>query len=261
MIRVVRPAKPPPILEDRGRAERDRLCEEFDAAPADYTSGKKSLAINRDIYADAAVKTALCNAQHGKCAFCESKVSAIAYGDVDHFRPKAGYQQRRTGKLKKPGYYWLAYEWSNLLFACQICNQQGKKNLFPLAKPRNRAVSHHDDLTREEPLLIDPSEVAPERHVGFREEVAFPRDSSRMGKVTIDLLGLNRPALIEKRRDYLAPLKVLVVFRNCLQEEIAADGTSPPPDMVARLEEIDSRLAAARQDRAEFAAMARCLIP
>jgi len=261
MIRVVRPAKPPPILERRGRTERDRLCEEFDAAPADYRSGKKSLAINRDIYADAAVKTALCNAQHGKCAFCESKVIAIAYGDVEHFRPKAGYQQRRTDKLKKPGYYWLAYEWSNLFFACQICNQQGKKNLFPLGNPRNRAVSHHDDLTREEPLLIDPSQVDPERHVGFREEVAFPRDSSRTGKVTIDLLGLNRPALIEKRRDYLALLKFLVAFRDHLQEKIAAHRASPPPDMVAQLARIDTQLAAARQDGAEFAVMARCLIP
>ncbi len=87
--------------------------------------------------------------QHDKCAFCESKVSAIAYGDVEHFRPKAGYQQSHDDDLQRPGYYWLAYEWSNLFFSCSICNQQGKRNVFPLANPRRRATCHRDDIGLE----------------------------------------------------------------------------------------------------------------
>ena len=61
--------------------------------------------------------------------FCESKVSHIAYGDVEHFRPKAGYRQRPEDPLVQPGYYWLAYEWSNLLFCCQLCNQRFKATI------------------------------------------------------------------------------------------------------------------------------------
>jgi len=260
MIRVVRPAKPPAILQRRAPAARDRLCKEFDAAPKDYLSGKKSLAINRGIYNHATVKKALCEAQHGKCAFCESKVAAVAYGDVEHFRPKAGYQQRRTDKLKKPGYYWLAYEWPNLLYVCPICNQKHKGNLFPLARPEDRAVCHHDDLAREQPLLVDPAAEDPQGHVGFRQEVAFPRGSGRKGEVTIDVLGLNRPALMERRRDLLRKLKLLCALRTLLRDGIASQGSRASSDMVARLAEIDAELESASRDRGEYAAMLRCLL-
>ena len=77
----------------------------------------------------------------------------IAYGDVEHYRPKAGYRQDAEDPLGRPGYYWLAYEWSNLLFCCQICNQRFKRNLFPLVDPARRAETHHDDLSSEQPLF------------------------------------------------------------------------------------------------------------
>jgi uncharacterized protein (TIGR02646 family) len=55
----------------------------------------------------------------GKCAYCEASTSTVAYGDVEHFRPKSVY-------------WWLAYCYDNYLFSCQICNQQHKKDNFPL---------------------------------------------------------------------------------------------------------------------------------
>ena len=61
----------------------------------------------------------LLKAQHDKCCFCESKVTQVAYGDVEHYRPKAGYRQEHGAPLGRPGYYLLAYEWSNLMFCCQ----------------------------------------------------------------------------------------------------------------------------------------------
>ena len=173
----------------------------------------------------------------------------------EHFRPKAGYQQSPEDDLHKPGYYWLAYEWSNLLFSCQICNQQGKKNLFPLANPRRRACSHRDEVAAEKPLLIDPAQQDPERFIGFRQEVAFPRNRQRTGKVTIEVLGLNREALREKRRDYLAPLLELKKQRELLRRLIAERGDACPLDLVARLHIIDGLFVDCRQDSAEFAAM------
>ncbi len=260
MIRIHRPDKTPAVLLRRGAAECGKSCRRFDRSPERYKSGEKKFAHKATIYAAAAVKKALATAQHDKCAFCECKVSALAYGDVEHFRPKAGYQQSPADELHKPGYYWLAYQWSNLFFSCQICNQQGKKNLFPLADPRRRACCHRDDLTAERPLLIDPAQEDPERFIGFRQEIAFPRNRQRIGKVTIEVLGLNREALREKRRDYLAPLLELKKQRMVLLALIAERGDARPVDLLARLHEIDELFVACREDSAEFAAMARCAL-
>lgn len=111
MIRVDRPATAPRVLTDRGATQRDGLCAQFDAEPEEYTAGRKKLEFNSSIYGHRTVKQTLIAAQHGKCAFCESKLRHVAYGDVEHFRPKGGYLQQ-TGErpLKKPGYYWLAYQ-------------------------------------------------------------------------------------------------------------------------------------------------------
>jgi uncharacterized protein (TIGR02646 family) len=260
MIRVVRPAKPPAILQSRGKAERQKLCHQFDSAPDDYKNGKKKLSFKARIYGHSSVKQALQNAQHDKCAFCESKATAAAYGDVEHFRPKAGFQQGPKEALQSPGYYWLAYEWTNLLFACQICNQQSKRNLFPLANPDERAISHHHDIDREEPLLIDPAGVDPGRYIGFRDEVAFPRNGSGFGKTTIDVVRLNRAKLLESRRTLLAWLKIVADQRSFLRRKITECRGSPPADLVSQLRQIDAQLAACQEDNAEFAGMARAAL-
>jgi hypothetical protein len=62
---------------------------------------------------------------NGKCAYCESPTSVVAYGDVEHFRPKSKY-------------WWLAYCYENYLPACTVCNQRYKRDEFALkakAKP------------------------------------------------------------------------------------------------------------------------------
>jgi len=260
MIRVVRPGRVPRVLTGSGVKYRQSLCEQHDAAPAEYRSCRLTFTFNSRCYGAKSIKSALLRAQHGKCAFCESKVSHVAYGDIEHFRPKAGYQQRATDGLQRPGYYWLAYEWTNLLFACQICNQQGKKNLFPLANPRRRATSHHDDLSAERPLLIDPADHDPERYIGFREEVAYPRHGRRIGKRTIEILALNRPALLERRRDRLKMLQLLQQLREALRGCVKESETPSNDPLRAKLREIDVELQRATDDRAEHAAMARCAL-
>jgi hypothetical protein len=113
LIAVNRPKAAPPILLTRGAALARRLRRAFDRAPAEYLRGTRRLEFDREVYGHEQVKTALRDAQHGKCAFCESKVTHVAYGDVEHFRPKGGFRQRETGPLRQPGYYWLAYAWEN----------------------------------------------------------------------------------------------------------------------------------------------------
>jgi hypothetical protein len=54
-----------------------------------------------------------------KCAYCESATAIVAYGDVEHFRPKSIY-------------WWLALCVDNYVYACQLCNQKFKSDKFPI---------------------------------------------------------------------------------------------------------------------------------
>ncbi|HEX3240741.1 MAG TPA: hypothetical protein VHR18_11495 [Solirubrobacterales bacterium] len=152
-----------------------------------------------------------------KCAYCEGKVTPQSYGDGEHWRPKGGIRQMVDGKLRPverdgvphPGYWWLAYEWSNLLPACQRCNSSpGKGMQFPVAgeyvfEPGDAAG---DDLdNREAPLLLHPLRGDdPEDHLGFDEfGQVFPREESQKGTASIEVFNLNREPLAEHRRAFI----------------------------------------------------------
>jgi uncharacterized protein (TIGR02646 family) len=202
MIRVRKPEQAPRILRERGQRTTETNQQGF-------VNGERTFIFDSSIYGAKSVKNALIKAQHDKCAFCESKVGHIAFGDVEHYRPKGGFRQDASDPLEQPGYFWLAYVWENLFFACQLCNQSFKKNLFPLADPTRRARSHLDDLTAEEPMLIHPADEDPSAFIGFREEIAFPIDDHPRARATIEVVGLNRDAMAEQRLDRLKPYRLL----------------------------------------------------
>jgi uncharacterized protein (TIGR02646 family) len=210
MIRIRKP-EAPGVLTSRGAAETRRLCDEFDQHGEQIVSGQRRFDFEGSIYAHPDVKQTLIDAQRGKCAFCESKVTHVDYGDVEHYRPKAAVRQVAGGPLRRPGYYWLAYDWNNLFLACSQCNQRFKENLFPLDDPTAR-VSYHGDaarLAREKPMLIHPADDYPARYITFHEEIAVPLQNRRRGRATIEALGLNREPLLEQRRKKLGQLKRL----------------------------------------------------
>ena len=248
MIKISKPPAPA-VLAKNGPARRAKHCRDYDRAPADYDEGRKTFPLDAKLYADAAVKGALIDAQHGKCCFCEERVGGG--GDVEHFRPKGGVCQGEGLPLERPGYYWLAYDWDNLLLACRVCNQHFKASYFPLVKPVARAKNHHGDVTREEPLLIHPAQEDPALLIGFRQEVPYAIRGSRRARATIQLLGLNRSDLTEKRLERLAYLRFL---RKVLDQEVELDKKIGGP---AVLEEARDLLQRAVLDTAEFTAMAR----
>jgi uncharacterized protein (TIGR02646 family) len=164
---------------------------------------------NSRVYGHKTVKDALRVLQNGKCCFCEAKVSHISHGDVEHFRPKAAWKAKEKQKLTKPGYYWLAYDFSNLYFSCQICNQLYKKNYFPLSDPAMRAQTHDDDLTLEDPLIVDPGNEDPAQHLMYHREIVVERNNSPKGRETISRTGLNRPEIVGDRFEYLSLMQTL----------------------------------------------------
>jgi hypothetical protein len=145
-----------------------------------------------------------------------------------------------------------------------MCNQMHKRNRFPLRGTRARARSHLDDLSREEPLLINPTTDDPESMIGFRSEVAYPRWNSPRGRRTIDVVGLNRPELIERRRTALAILRVLGDQFLVVARKLAGQRTSAGRDrneltvQSGRLRQVLDRH---KCDDAEYAAMNRAAFP
>ena len=247
MIRITRPQTPPEILKTKGKNKRRALSAAYNRGPQDYLDGNRKFAFDKKVYGHKSVKAALISAQHEKCAFCESKVTHIASGDVEHFRPKAGYRQTSDDPLGRPGYYWLAYEWENLLFCCELCNRRFKANLFPLVDPANRPKSHRDSVAREAPLFINPTTEDPERYVSFRKEIPYAINDNERGKATIASLGLDRAALNERRFD-----RYEMIFRI----HTLANATPPLPESA----EAQALLQRAVQDSAEYAAMVRAAI-
>jgi hypothetical protein len=154
---------------------------------------------------------------HGKCAYCELPLAAgQRKGDVEHYRPKGGARgrdgkivkiRRDGGLISHPGYFWLAYEYTNLLPCCSACNrrafdtasgtQTGKADIFPTLD--GRWASRPEEVTSELPALLNPWIDDPAEHMIFDPDTGLVIGKTERGKVTVWLLGLNRDGLPEER--------------------------------------------------------------
>ena len=171
-----------------------------------------------DYYAHDSVKTAL-NSQYGnKCAYCECLIEEQADRRVDHYRPK----KARDQAVSHPGYYWLTYEWSNLILSCATCNLK-KSNHFPIAgtrvitPPQNREDWHSEAacMGQEQPLILNPEVDDPTEHLYFSPDGrVHPKENSLQGAKTIEVCNLNREALI------LARKKLMDGFRENIKSQI-----------------------------------------
>ena len=148
---------------------------------------------------------------HHKCAYCETDTSAGAPFQVEHFRPKA----KTEGDIAHKGYYWLAYEWSNLTLGCSICNRKkgihfpilGTRILEPLLDIDGLPTSEYLNLNSaillgEQPLLLNPEIDEVEKHFYFSPNGEI-KGIDKRGKRTIELLDLNRLPLTFYRRKIL----------------------------------------------------------
>ena len=144
---------------------------------------------------------------HDKCAYCETrfpedKSGKLIAATVEHYRPK------------RNGYYWLGYEWSNLMLVCEGCNNaKGDKfeikgvkikkpllnteGVLDLSKCRLDCV----ELQKEKPLFINPEIDEPSALFYFTKsgELKATDDNDR-ANYTIKELQLNRNNLWILRR-------------------------------------------------------------
>jgi len=145
---------------------------------------------------------------YNKCAYCETK---LLEPDVEHYRPKRGV----TGVKGHLGYYWLCYEWTNLLPACHYCNSRsGKWNKFPIMGVRvtmppllsgkldkGKCVVNHSPLIDEQPYLLHPEIDNPHSCFKFYENGKIEGiDSAGRGAETIRICDLDRGTLRAGRK-------------------------------------------------------------
>lgn len=140
---------------------------------------------------------------NGKCCYCERKRDIYLERDVEHYRPKKGVKG-----IDHLGYWWLAYDWNNLLIACKTCNSRYKGTQFPLVEPDSR-VFEEGDITGERPFILNPAIEDPEPFISYQYEkeggewIVFPlprhhTDTSHRQRAeeTIRIAGLAREELM-----------------------------------------------------------------
>ena len=150
----------------------------------------------------------LWRAQGHKCAYCESQEQRKR-NDVEHFRPK-GRIDACDGNAFSPGYWWLAWSWSNLLFSCRNCNQSpAKLDKFPVEPGSPRLSAEDEPPGSERALLIDPYREDPMDHITFRLSKFRARDRwgpsplTPRGERTIEILLLDRDDLLDLYEDHV----------------------------------------------------------
>ncbi|ERJ58818.1 HNH endonuclease family protein [Sphingobacterium paucimobilis] len=160
----------------------------------DHPDGKRSRVEDR-----------LSLAYHNKCAYCER----ICKADIEHYRPKKAVNEDGS----HPGYYWLCYEWTNLIPSCITCNREGAKhNKFPVIGHRVSAPMLLADgnidlalskagvtpLVDERPYLLHPEVDHPEDYFEFEIDPdgegirIIGIDGEGRGNATIQICLLNR---------------------------------------------------------------------
>lgn len=163
---------------------------------------------------------------HKKCVYCECRVGHGFPYHVDHFRPKGCPTEQRVEVEGHTGYYWLAFEWWNLVPSCNNCNSnapkcqkssedtEGKKQEFRVLgervfKPLDDSDKWRKQVEDERALLLDPYSCSPEEHFFF-DELGMIYGLTANGKETVSVCKLNRADLVDarmsKHRDVLAKI-------------------------------------------------------
>jgi uncharacterized protein (TIGR02646 family) len=201
MIRVHKDfeATPPGLISDACNAQRLKAI--FEKASHNFSSyhyRDSIIGILRGIY-------------KYKCGYCETPESAGASLRVDHFRPKG----RVIELSNHGGYYWLGYEWSNLILVCEKCNRQ-KWDHFPIGDETARVLqptigsdglpisdgcrADKSLLINEGAFLLNPEIDDPDVHLLFLPDGNVKAKTVR-GATSIDVYDLRRSPLLEDRKN------------------------------------------------------------
>lgn len=204
--------------DEAWRTWRERCDQETERLIEQHNAGQK-LKIKKELYKETK-NSVYMNPDgpfFGLCAFCGEKLRPGQPGDIEHFRPKSRVDDWPNGpriritengvEKDHPGYYWLSYDWKNLLPSCLNCNRPstdpvsgvglGKKNYFPVEGIR--ALSPGEEQN-ERVLLIHPCRDEPSDHMKFDPLTGLIIDLDERGRVTKEVFQLNDRGLPDERK-------------------------------------------------------------
>src|SRR5262249_13357379 len=136
------------------------------------------------------------------------------------------------------------------------CNSIYKKTLFPLANPgvRTRStLSHHYNITLEEPLFINPALSDPREHIRFRG--SSPVALTPLGRTTIREIGLRKSTIARDGR--MARFKHLNMCLDVVQAHRSVPTNAKLRKAAAHAKKI---LTEALSSDAEYSSMANDLL-
>lgn len=178
MIKIDKSTKPQTLVAHEAEWRSSLLREPLDSpVPKKY----------RDYYKRTDIKRSLIEESSGKCAYCERKILANQFGDVEHIIP---ISKDRS----------LMFEWTNLVLACELCN------------------SNKSNYAGQNGPIIDPVSEDPQIHIYFLGPSIQSKDHK--GRVTIDTLKLNRTTLMEQRNESITRIcEFVAVFLEQVQRD------------------------------------------
>jgi uncharacterized protein (TIGR02646 family) len=264
-------AKPPAVA--RSSRYTDGGTERAEAVKFYARRANREKPFAFEAYGKPEVRHALNEAFGFKCAYCETYYGASQPVAVEHFRPKSGVTVK--GKLRQPGYYWLASAWDNLLPSCTDCNSPrtqtlsdgttrvvGKANEFPIVSEAKRAKRPGGER-KEGRLLLHPYHDDPRKHLVFAEGgiVTWKKPGgkpSRKAQESIRVYALLRDGLVRARAALAKQLEVQMAITEGLVTALAAT-----PDNAALEQTLDRQLelleSYTKPDK-EYSEMARQLV-
>lgn len=217
MIRIrPRPDEPKTLRSDKVHKIKEKIARQI------ATDSKVQSEDFSPYWLENDVRGVLHSHQYGKCCYCERKRELKRESDLEHYRPKA----RVAEEADHPGYWWLAYDWSNYLIACKPCNEAHKEDHFPLLNGGRRTFSPTDNISEENPVLINPYEENPEDYIAYVWEEsgnflvkAVGKDDEDRGSKTIRLMQLNRTELLDDRAEALEGLDALATMMKVAEQK------------------------------------------
>lgn len=196
--------------------EKDSQGKNVDINTLDLA--KKFLYSNRT--KDHSIINSLIDVFDNKCAYCEQSFYILDSKPViDNYRPRSGLKHINDGYFYPFHYVWLSSKWENMYLSCAECDKS-KSNKFPIEGVPCDILSTGKELILEKPLIIDPCDIntSISEHLFF-DKSGLVEERSLKGKVTIDVLKLNRATLVNNRKRYAENILSILKSNNPVELE------------------------------------------
>ena len=197
MRNVTRPDTPTSLRRNAARWRRE-LCAALSTPTPDCVLVRRRF----DRYRQHDIRDSLEEMYGGLCCYCEATIGTVAFGHIEHRRPKRAQPQ-------------YAFDWNNMHLACPACNQ-----------------AKGDKWNNAEPILDSVHDRISE-HLVYKLEGGGRRwPQSHRGTTTIGHANLNRQKLLDARTNIALPILDTICILN-------SDPNSPDAGLI--IQELEDK--------------------